>query len=159
MFAVAAYVLPRDTTSPRWNSVNQKIFSFVRPYILFTSQWQKWDIFSPDPLRRASFYTIDVFDNNEWRAQKTLDAWHLAWRTRAKEIKILERLEDSWNHLVPYYLKWECKELPDAGGKPLRLIAKSSVIPKTLDELRTFSSRTPAFSQRVLGIVQCPPTP
>lgn len=159
MFAIAAYVAPQNTASARWNTFAIRSFNAARPYVLGLSQWQKWDIFSPDPLRRVSLYSIEVYRNDAWRSLKTLDFQHLPASERAKELKILGRLEDSWKGMTETYLQDECIALPEAAGLQLRLNVRSYVLPKTLAELAVFSTTVPQVTETVLGSVTCPSLP
>src|SRR5437764_493460 len=89
MTAVAVFLLPQRA----WN---RAIKQLTTPYVLLTSQWQQWDIFSPDPLRRVSFYSLTTDDNAGAKTLLQLDYAHLPWNARAKELKILGRLQAEW---------------------------------------------------------------
>lgn len=156
MAAIAAYVLPQNTASPGWNTFAVHAFNTARPYVLGSSQWQKWDIFSPDPLRRVSAYSVDVYDGSSWRTLKTLDFATVPAYERAKELKILGRLEESWQDMSITFLRNECNVLPQAAGHQLRLMAHSFVLPKELHQLATFSGTPRQMSEKPLGTYQCP---
>lgn len=67
----------------------------VQPYLLLTSQWQNWDLFSPDPMRRMSRYRIEarVKGEPQWRILKTIEpASDRLWRS--DEFAFWQRLED-----------------------------------------------------------------
>ena len=59
MLAIGIYAMPwnaRDAISPKIRSTMNRVLA---PYTLSFSQWQQWDLFSPDPLRRVSWYRVD----------------------------------------------------------------------------------------------------
>ncbi len=155
MAAVAAYLLPRNTPWRAFNLLAGDAFNMSRPYILSLSQWQKWDIFSPDPLRRVSRFTVDAYRNGAWHTLATRTFETLQWYERPKELKILGRLEEDWGGMVPNYLEQECKLFPEAAGLRIRLQAHSIVLPKDLPSLSQFSHMRLRESERTLGETHC----
>lgn len=147
--AVSLYLLTNKDSAGFWSARE-----VVSPYILLLSQWQMWNIFSPDPLRRVSSYRIDTRINGIWKPLQNIDYDHLRWPERAKELKILERLEDSFSVLVPSYLQSSCTRL-QAEGKTIRLVARSTVLPALLQELITLRLQTLLATERVLGTTLC----
>ncbi|HRH94073.1 MAG TPA: hypothetical protein PKV72_06110 [Candidatus Peribacteria bacterium] len=156
MAAIAAYLLPQNTASARWNAFAVNAFNSARPYVLSLSQWQKWDIFSPDPLRRVSEYSVDVNEAGGWRTLKTLSFQTIPAYERAKELKILSRLEDNWQDMSATFLRGECEALPETAGRQLRLTAHSFILPKELHELTKFSDAPRQMTDKTLGTYQCP---
>lgn len=77
------------------------------------------------------------------------------WTVRAKEMKILERLEENWTLLVPPYLQQICAGIPRSEGSVIRLVAVSVILPSRLDQLATLSTRRLPTTERVLGSVLC----
>ena len=66
----------------------------IRPYILATSQWQRWNLFSPDPLRRVIEMDFDQKIDGRWVSVFTLNQHNVTWWQRAPELKIMRRMED-----------------------------------------------------------------
>jgi hypothetical protein len=60
MVAVGLYTIPAESTDrlSRWIADNAT--PHVTKYMLITSQWQQWNLFAPDPLRRIVFYRIET---------------------------------------------------------------------------------------------------
>ena len=152
--AVAVYLLPNGTPEPL-SSVISQAKGVVTPYMLSFSQWQWWDIFSPDPMRRASEYRIDININGMWKPVRFVTYNSLPWAERAKEIKILERLEDDWGTLIPFYLRPICATLARSEGSTVRLVAVSTILPDRLDRLSRLSLMPVTPTERVLGSVLC----
>lgn len=155
MAAIAAYLLPRNTPWRTFNLLAGDAFNLVRPYVLSVSQWQKWDIFSPEPLRRVSHFTVDAYSNDAWHTLRTMAFDTLPWHERAKELKILSRLEEDWGNMVPGYLAQECMRFPQAAGLPIRLQSHSIVLPKDMPTLRQFSQLRLRHAVRTLGEAHC----
>lgn len=60
---------------------------YVRPYTLITSQWQRWNLFSPDPLRRVIQMSIEAEFNGKWQTMTVInekECWVLASGNRAQ---------------------------------------------------------------------------
>jgi len=152
MAAVGAYLMPNGM----FTSVDF-IKNSSRGYVLQLSQWQKWDIFSPNPLRRVSDYAIERDAGDRWETEKVLTFDSLPWWKRAKELKVLGRLEeDRWLPLTEPFLRTYCKELPKASGKRIRLVAHSIVLPFRLHELRMVGTTFIPPTSTILGTASCP---
>lgn len=150
MLAVSLYLMP-ETDATR------ALKNLTSPYVLLLSQWQQWNIFSPDPLRTSTAYRIEIKKDGKWEAVQVIDYAHLHWYERAKELKVLERLEtNDWKMLMPSYLTSLCPSLPDAHGKMIRLIAASFELPAELQKLEHLSPRLMMTTERELGSVSCP---
>lgn len=147
MSAIGLYVLPDNLAEPV-----PTLRYMTRPYVRLLSQWQQWNIFSPDPLRRISEYRVDRQEFTGWRTIERLDFATLPWTVRAKELKVLERLEGDWNKLVPSYLLSACAEYP---GSVVRLVVINAVLPKELRDLRNIADNSLPNSERVLGTASC----
>lgn len=152
--AIALYLLPALNV-PLIGPVIGEAKAVTKPYILSLSQWQSWDIFSPDPLRRSSTYRIDRFDAGTWKAVRSISYDTLSFTERAKEIKILERLEDSWQRLIPSYLQPLCNAIPQSEGGTLRLVAISQILPKELHPLQRLSQIRLPKTEKILGSTLC----
>lgn len=149
MAAVALYLLPEKgiLRVPR---------TLTKPYVLLLSQWQKWDIFSPDPLRRVSTYVLERDAGDRKVLAATIDYDSLPWWHRAKELKVLSRLEGQWSMLGSYYIRSLCEDIPFGPGSALRLIARSSTLPLDSASLSKVANEKFAITERVLGTFTCP---
>ncbi len=130
MAAVLSYSLYHVDTIPvmSWIS-NQR--DFFRPYLLATSQWQRWNLFSPDPLRRVIEMDILQQSNGEWNLVHTINENNVGWWQRAPELKVMRRMEDENKEpLRERYVLDYCRihNIPD--GTRMRMVKRWFVIPK-----------------------------
>lgn len=151
MTAVAAYLLPPDKDALYGN-----IQQLTVPYVRLLSQWQKWDIFSPNPLRRNSVYRIERDAGDRWETAMILDFEHLRWYERSKELKVLGRLQDSWSVLLPNYLLSLCPRIPDVQGTEVRLVVDRTILPRELAALKENATTPNLPSKTELSSVRCP---
>lgn len=131
--AVASYSLPPDANDPAMLLLRQKSMTLFRPYMLITSQWQQWNLFAPNPLRRVVRYVIQIRIGDTWKTVEVLDEHTIAWWRDADELKLLRRLEDGEDYWTPVrnrYLEDICAQKKIAGGTPIRLYYRYYVIPK-----------------------------
>lgn len=158
MTAVAVYIIPDETKDPITPKLEDTILPAARPYLLMTSQWQKWNIFSPDPLRRVSSYDIQVNEEGVWRTTKRLEYKLLPWWNRAKELKILRRVEDGGEKAGKAYLEAACREEIVPRGALVRLQIDSYVIPTKheLEEMGGWKEWIPERRETTLGETYCP---
>lgn len=67
MAAVGLYSLPDDSDDRFTNWAEEHLIPHVSEYMLLTSQWQQWNLFSPNPLRRIVFYRVETLNPyDEW---------------------------------------------------------------------------------------------
>ena len=67
MFAVAIFALPRSASDELSTGVRHVFLPLVSPYVFTTSQWQQWNMFSPNPLRTITRYSCEVQQGDDWR--------------------------------------------------------------------------------------------
>jgi hypothetical protein len=133
MFAVALYALPNVLDEiPVLQIIHRHADESVRPYILLTSQWQKWPLFAPDPLRRVMQLRIESqHHDNTWSTSAVLSKQHTAWWRQAKEVKILDRLYDAdKKQLLQLYVTLQCNRFGLQPGSALRYRIEYYVVPK-----------------------------
>lgn len=160
MSAVALYLLPDRPQNPVLRYLAGSPKNFIRPYILFTSQWQKWDIFSPNPQRQVSIISIDRQQGGNWETIVQLDRDHLPTHIKVKELKILSRLTADWKGAAPDYLRAWCREL-NMPNATLRLAMRFYVIPLPADVHRMggWSQWKPQLSTNIISTIRCPSAP
>lgn len=130
MAAIGIYSLQNVDSQPVLKWLEQKQYIF-RSYVLMTSQWQRWNLFSPDPLRRVIVMTVETQTDGIWRNVRTIDYDHLSYFRRASELKIIRRIEeDNQEKLKEVYLQDICRTEKIPFGTPIRLLKKAQVVPR-----------------------------
>lgn len=150
--AVGVYAIPQESQNPPSAWLKRNILPNVAPYILLTGQWQQWNLFAPDPLRRVTYYRIEQWDGWIWRSIAELKPGIVPWWRHAAQFKVFERLLEEGNTwkipLRQRYVSFFCRDFSIPSGTPLRLVYLSYVIPKD-PHIRSFTwwrSFTPQWS-------------
>ncbi len=132
MAAVGIYALPGDARDGLSLWIKQHGSGTVSPYILATSQWQQWNLFSPDPLRRVSEYVLEVQQGPEWIPLTILKPGSFPWWRHAAQFKMLGSLLE-WDaqrdEVIDRFLQLTCREHTLAPGTSIRLAYRFYVIP------------------------------
>jgi len=133
MFAVAIYSIPRDAKDvfSQWSRID--LLPAVTPYMYATSQWQLWNIFSPDPLRRVTAYRIEIQKDGLWQHLLIVDPSAFSLFRHATQMKlmgnILDEFRDNRAPLAGRYLSLLCAEYQIASDTPIHLIYDVYVLP------------------------------
>lgn len=111
-----------------------------------TSQWQRWNLFSPDPLRRVVEMDIEQNINGRWIIVHTINEHHVSWWQRAPELKIMRRMEDDDKlPLREQYVQNYCHTHRLVPGTHMRMIKRWFVIPKDAQ----WSTWKPEWNQKI----------
>ena len=132
---------------------------FFRPYVLATSQWQRWNLFSPDPLRRVIEMDIDQYINNMWVQVYTLNEHNVGWWQRAPELKIMRRMEaDNKLPLRKRYIEDYCRINNIPEGTRMRVRKRWHVIPKNerTQSREWWNNWQPNWQEKVDFEITCP---
>ena len=133
MFAVAVYAVPDGALSSGILDVRNAAYRVISPYVLLTSQWQMWNLFSPDPLRRVVEYRIEKSVGNKWQVLRILTPASSRWWRRTHEFSLLRRMEDvqaGSDLFRSRYIQAYCPSLNVPSGTPIRLVFRSTVLPQ-----------------------------
>ncbi len=97
MFCVLVFSLPREAQDPvsRWSRTH--LVPLTTPYMWMTSQWQLWNLFAPEPMRRVTYYTVDRFDQGTWKHIVTLNPSSFPWWRRHTQYKLFVNAVEEWN--------------------------------------------------------------
>ncbi len=134
MFAVAVYSVPLNVNTPWVVSLRESLRPRVMPYLFITSQWQQWNLFSPDPLRRVTSYVLQTRKNPEdaWVDFAVISRQTVPWSALSREIKFLGNLE--WEEknapIRRAVLQTYCRMLQLPTGTPVRLVNEYYVLPE-----------------------------
>jgi len=137
MTAVALYTIPETTKDPLTLFVRTNITPVIRPYLFLTSQWQRWNLFSPDPLRRITTYTLEKETATGWESVPNFGYPRMSPFKHIDYFKILNALDNDREKLMPVrtaFLQSFCKEAGVMQGVHVRLHASSVVLSKNPKE-------------------------
>lgn len=117
MAAIGIYTLP-DRDKREWvQAIRLGAEPYIQPYLLLTSQWQNWGLFSQGSLTRVVTSRIDVWKDDQWVPVRDLSFDALPWWKNQAETSLLRSLEDTnrWP-ARERYLQQQCIELRLASG-------------------------------------------
>ena len=133
MAAVALYALPMDARDPVSQWLRAHYPQAMRSYVLWTSQWQQWNIFAPDPLRRVTTYRIDVRRGEAWYPILAIEPGTYPWWRHAAQFKFLGNIHDIREGprvaAMVRFLQSHCAPFGLAPGTELRLVQNIYVVP------------------------------
>lgn len=133
--AVGAYALPDAAKDPLAVWLRGNVQPIVRPYILLTSQWQQWNIFSPDPLQRVTTYSVEVDHGDAWGTLQTWSPQTVSALQHAHIFKMLGRLLEGTSPTLPlieHFLRVQCDDFNLPPGTHLRLAYQNGVLPRPM---------------------------
>lgn len=132
-YAVAVYTVPRDAKDRYAQWIIAELIPDVTPYMLQTSQWQLWNLFSPDPLRRVTFYRVQTLDDETWTDVERIEPGHYSVWRHSTRFKMMGNMfdENAQNRgpLARRFLHLACREHGIAPGTNVRLLYEYYVIP------------------------------
>lgn len=131
MFAVAAYSIPLNAKGPLVVAVREQLRPRVMSYLFATSQWQQWNLFSPDPLRRVTSYILQTEKDGTWTDFAMINRKTVPWSALSRELKLLNNVESGEN-FIPVrqsILQSYCRTLGLPVGTPLRFVFEWYVLP------------------------------
>lgn len=156
MAAVGISSMPVEARDPLTPGLRRRLFPIVRPYLLATSQWQLWNLFSPDPLRRVSEHRIDRLEGGRWIPTKTWNRETIGFTKNADTFKLFERIEGSpllWQR----FLELQCTELLLRSGTPVRISQRSFILPQDdADSIGGWDHFEPQWYEEIRSDRVCP---
>lgn len=159
-FAIAVYSLPDTVEHPKILRYHDTAMKVVRPYMLMTSQWQQWNLFSPDPLRNVTQYKVETYTEGRWIEEFMIAPNDMPVGKRSSELKMLRRLHEKsqYDDLLERYAQMMCDEVLAAPGDIVRITEQSAIIPKDLSpaSFSTWKSRNLEFKDASVTSVECP---
>jgi hypothetical protein len=133
MFSVAVYSIPRDAKDAfsQWSRFD--LLPLVTPYMYITSQWQLWNIFAPDPLRRVTTYRTEIRRDNGWVQLEAVGPDSFSIFRHATRIKLMGNMLDEFSDnraaIAGRYLHLLCSEHNVPSGTPMRLWYDVYILP------------------------------
>lgn len=162
MFAVAIYSIPRDAKDvfATWTRID--LLPTVTPYMYATSQWQLWNIFAPDPLRRVTSYRIEIQKNGVWEPLITIGPDSYSIFRHATRMKLMGNMLDEFSNnraaIAGRFLTLLCSEHNVPSGTSIRLTYDFYVLPY-LTQPQTaewWSNWQPQYNSNIGFTTTCP---
>jgi hypothetical protein len=142
--AVAIYAIPMGTNHVIMSPVRAAGIKVFAPYVLSLSQWQQWNLFSPDPLRRVSRYRIERhLGSNKWQTVQSIVPGMYGQLRHANRFKLyigmLERDQSTYNSAVlRHFLLSFCEPNHIPGGTAMRIMYVQYIVPRPGSLLAAF---------------------
>ena len=125
--ALALFAIPLETQDPVARLLRDHALKPFQKYVLLTSQWQQWNLFSPDPLRRVSRYVIEMqtplgtWESLQEITPTTYPWWRLSTHSKLW-ISMLEGDQPTYNkEVVHHFLRQRCSAHRLLPGTPIRI--------------------------------------
>ena len=131
MAAVGLFSIPMEDAAMQ--PLRQTVLPYIHPYLLITSQWQQWNMFAPDPLRRVTEFAIEMRQGGAWVLSESINPKTIPWWRDDDELKLLRHLEIGEEKMEPLrlrYLEMHCREKNFPAGTTLRLMVHWYIIQK-----------------------------
>lgn len=133
MAAIGFYTIPDDADDPFTRWAEEHVIPHVTEYVLVTSQWQQWNLFSPNPLRRIVYYRLETQNPyGEWAYVASINNRTYGPFRHATRFKLLgQALEEETNRpeLAERAAQVLCREHGMALGAGIRIWHEITVIP------------------------------
>ena len=162
MFAVGVYAVPGAAEDRFAKFAQSTLLPRVSTYILLSSQWQQWNLFAPDPIRRITYYRFEQDTPDGWEEVVTLQPGSYPWWLHATRFKILggimeggsPEVADRFAHLL-------CAKHDIAPGTRVRIVYLVSVVPwtETPQDYATWRSWNYPFNEEGAFDTACPDPP
>jgi hypothetical protein len=152
MTAVAVYSLPVEAQDPVSALLKRVVTPVVSPYLLVTSQWQQWNMFSPEPLHREGEYRIELYRDGAWTPLTTITSATVPWWRHGGELKMIRYLEDGFPWLRSQYLLSLCRPLGLGPNDVIRLVVRTDMMPLGPP---SWSDWQPSWTETPTGGVSC----
>jgi hypothetical protein len=128
--AIGVYAIPNDTQFSAAQWLRHTIQPWTSPSVLMASQWQQWNLFSPDPLRRVTTYAVEVFRDGAWQPLVHIQPSAFPFWRHANHFKLLINvMEGSNTQVAERYVQSLCGTFGLEPGMELKVTNMVTVIP------------------------------
>ncbi len=161
MTAVLLYALPWDAKDSFTAEVRKNLTPLTHWYVLPLSQWQQWNLFSPDPLRRVSHFLVQYELDGEWVTVADVYPGLYPSSRHATYFKLYGEFLDETERYQPirdYYLQRHCVSAHLLPGTPIRLMRSFYILPYLTDNqsIAWWRAWEREEEQSVVAAVACP---
>lgn len=147
-------------TVPLVQKVRDMTSYYVDPYLRLTSQWQSWNLFAPNPLRRVVNFSIIRTDGPTPLLVEDISPESLEWYRASVELKTVRRLEKKSKDQIALreaYLQDACRRYQLDTSATLQLMISRHIVPHHTETKSFWWWRDwqPRWSQYADVSVQC----
>jgi hypothetical protein len=124
MFAITVATVPYDAEGGFRKWIHAHLTPISRTYLLITSQWQTWNLFSPQSYNGNDGFAVQALSDQGWKVVYQIDKQLSSWRL-ADELRVLRYMsgkDDRAHKLQERYLASYCVGLGLPVGTPVRLL-------------------------------------
>ena len=161
--AVGLYAVPNEAPDRVSAWIRTHLTPRVTPYVLVTSQWQQWNLFAPNPLRRIVFYRIETQNAaGEWAYVASINAaTYSPWRHSTRFKLLGQALEEGTTRpeLAERAAQVLCREYGMDAGTRFRVWHEVTIIPYVHPSPDTewWNTWTPQFEPTLAVETSCQP--
>lgn len=162
VIAIGVYAIPGESRWPLAMWLRGHVYPVVAPSVLISSQWQQWNLFSPNPLRRVSEYKLEAFAGGNWQPLITLQPGVFPWWRNANHFKLLINIMEGSNpQIAERYVQSFCIPFHLPAGTEVKVTYLISVIPylETPETAAWWRSWNMEFAPEGGFSTFCPETP
>lgn len=133
MAAIGLYTIPGEATDRASRWVLDNVTPHATKYVLMTSQWQQWNLFAPNPLRRITFYRVETQNaEGSWAYVTSVNRYTYGGMRHAVRFKLLgQALEEDTTRpeLAERAAQVFCKEFGFEPEENIRIWHETTVVP------------------------------
>lgn len=161
MAAIAIYSIPGESKDRLSRALSERFAPRVAPYVLITSQWQQWNLFSPNPLRRVIFYSVErLTSSNEWQPVATINDRTYGILRHAARFKLLGQAFAEDQYYLPISERAArvfCREFGLSDQDRVRVWRDVAIVPYVHPSptMRWWSGWTPRYEPNLAVETNC----
>jgi hypothetical protein len=153
MTGVLAMSVPEEAKEPPAVFLRDRVRPYTDPYLYWTSQWQYWNLFAPNPTNWITEHRLDAYLDGEWRIIGFMNPDTVPFWRRSDELKIQERIEDeNMERARLRYLMDMCIRMGVKPGTSVRLVYRTRVLDRD-----SGSPTNEEWNEEGTSIAYCPP--
>ncbi len=160
--AISTFAIPM-TDSVVLQTLRSTLIPPFVPYVLSLSQWQQWNLFSPDPLQRVAIYHLDAqLPTGEWTVDTMLRPNDYEWWRRSTHFKMFMNLFEPGDmhnpQVIDRLLQMHCAGRRLSSGTRLRLMMKYYLIQPPTSFIAAAKPQPwpPSTEDELIAVTVCP---
>lgn len=131
MVAILASSIPPEAKDQASILLRDGVNRITQPYLLWTGQWQMWNLFSPNPSNWIGELTVEAYLENGWEPISKFNSRDISIWRKADRIKLVENvsnIDGTPDELRIRFLAVECAKAGIKTPVPVRILLHSSLL-------------------------------